>query len=248
VKSVPPDYYRRLDEAERTHWFNRGMEQIGAALLGDSLSRPGIALLDAGCGTGGFLRFARDLGIFVRLCGVDVSAEAIELARRELPEAELHVGALTAVPFDDASFDVVALNDVLQHIEEADVETSLRELRRVTRPDGALLVRTNGGRRPERPRSDWRLYSRGTLAAELARGGFHVERVTYANMAVSLLRAARGLTPKPPTETSAGIPPPSSPLATAVGSRLLELEARYLAGPGRTLLYGHTLLAVATPA
>lgn len=248
MKGVPPDYYRRLDEAERTHWFNRGMEEISAALLGDRLSRPGLALLDAGCGTGGFLRFARDLGVFARLCGVDVSAEAIELARRELPEAELHVGTLAAVPFDDASFDVVALNDVLQHIEEAEVETSLRELRRVTRPEGSLLVRTNGGRRPDRPRSDWRLYSRGALAAELSRGGFRVERVTYANTAVSLLRAARGLTPKPPTETTAGIPPPSGEFATAVGSLLLELEARYLAHPGRTLPYGHTLLAVARPA
>ncbi len=248
MKSVPPDYYRRLDEAERTHWFHRGMERIAAALLGDRLSGQGLALFDAGCGTGGFLRFARDLGVFGRLCGVDLSAEAIELARQRLPEAELHVGPLTAVPFDDASFDVVALNDVLQHIEETEVKTSLRELRRVTKPEGALLVRTNGARRPERPRSDWRLYSRGALAAELTRGGFRVERVTYANTAVSLLRAARGLTPKPPTETSAGIPPPSGPLATAVGSRLLELEAHYLARPGRTLPYGHTLLAVARPA
>jgi len=247
VKGVPPDYYRRLDEAERTHWFNRGMEQISAALLADRLTRPGLALLDAGCGTGGFLRFARERGVFTRLCGVDVSAEAIGLARRELPQAELHVGTLTAVPFDDASFDLVALNDVLQHIQESDVEASLRELRRVTGPDGALLVRTNGGRRANRPRSDWRLYSRDALAAELTRGGFRVERVTYANTAVSLLRAARGLTPKPPTETTAGIPPSSGRLATAVGSRLLEAEARYLSRPGRTLPYGHTILAVATP-
>jgi SAM-dependent methyltransferase len=248
VKGVPPDYYRRLDAAERTHWFNRGMERLSAALLADRLSRPGLAMLDAGCGTGGFLRFVRDLGGFERLCGVDVSAEAIELARRELPETELHVGALTAVSFEDASFDLVTLNDVLQHVEEAEVEASLRELRRVTRPDGVLLVRTNGGRRPDRPRSDWRLYSRSSLAAELSRGGFRVERVTYVNTAVSLLRAARGLAPKPPTETTAGIPPPSGQLTAAVGLRLLELEAGYLSRPGRTLPYGHTLLAVATPA
>jgi SAM-dependent methyltransferase len=248
VKAVPPDYYRRLDEAERSHWFVRGMEQISAALLGERLSRRGLALFDAGCGAGGFLRFARDLGAFDRLCGVDMSGEAIALARERLPRAELHVGGLVNVPFEEGAFDVVALNDVLQHVEEDEVGPSLRELRRVTKPDGTLLVRTNGGRTPSRPRSDWRLYTRDTLAAELARGGFRLERVTYANTAVSLTRAARGLTPRPPSETTAGIPPPSGTLATAIGSRLLELEARYLAGPGRTLPYGHTLLAVAAPA
>jgi ubiquinone/menaquinone biosynthesis C-methylase UbiE len=245
VKGVPPDYYRRLDEAERRHWYHRGMERLSAALLGDRLSG---ALLDAGCGTGGFLRFARSLGSFDRLCGVDVSAEAIELAREELPDAELHVGPLTAVPFEDASFDLVTLNDVLQHIEEREVEASLRELRRVLKPAGALLLRTNGGRTGSRPRTDWRLYTRAELVAELKRGGFNVERVTYANLAVSTLRAARGLTPKAPSETTSGIPPASGRLAAAIGPRLLELEARYLLRPGRSLPYGHTLLAVATPA
>ena len=248
MRSVPPDYYRRLDEAERTHWFHRGMEQIAGALLGDRLSGQGLTLLDAGCGTGGFLRFARDLGVFERLCGVDLSGEAIELARQHLPAAELHVAKLTDVPFADASFDVVALNDVLQHVDEREVEPSLCELRRVIAPGGALLVRTNGGRRAGRSRSDWRLYTPAGLTAELARGGFRAERVTYANLAVSLVRAARGRTPKAPTQTTAGIPPPSGALATAIGSRLLELEARYLSHPGRTLPYGHTLFALATPA
>jgi SAM-dependent methyltransferase len=245
VKDVPPDYYRRLDEAERGHWYHRGVERLSVALLGDRMRG---ALLDAGCGTGGFLRFARGLDTFERLCGVDMSAEAIELARRALPGAELHVAPLTGAPFEDESFDLVTLNDVLQHVEEREVEASLRELRRVLRPDGALLVRTNGGLRGSRPRSDWRLYSRGDLVAELERGGFSVERITYVNLAVSTLRAARGLTPKPPTGTSSGIPPASGGLSASIGPRLLELEARYLSRPGRSLPYGHTLLAVATPA
>ncbi len=245
MKGVPPDYYRRLDEAERGHWYHQGMERLSVALLGDRFRG---SLLDAGCGTGGFLRFARGLGSVERLAGVDVSAEAIELARGSLPDAELHVGPLTAVPFADGSFDLVTLNDVLQHIDEADVEASLRELRRVLKPGGALLVRTNGGLRASRPRSDWRLYTRDSLVAELERAGFRVERVTYVNLAVSSLRAARGLTPKAPSESTSGIPPASGRVAAAIGPRLLGLEARYLARPGRSLPYGHTLLAVAVPA
>ncbi len=245
MKGVPPDYYRRLDEAERGHWYHQGMERLSAALLGERLRG---SLLDAGCGTGGFLRFARGLGRFDRLAGVDVSAQAIDFARASLPDAELHVGPLTAVPFEDSSFDLVTLNDVLQHIEEADVEASLRELRRVLRPEGAILVRTNGGRTASRPRSDWRLYTRESLVAEFSRAGFRVERATYVNTAVSTLRAVRGLTPKPPSASTSGIPPASGRLGAAIGPRLLELEARYLARPGRSLPYGHTLLAVAVPA
>jgi len=248
VKAVPPDYYRRLDEAERSHWYHRGMEELSLALLGPRLEQTGLALLDAGCGAGGFLRLAQRLPAFERLCGMDLSAEAIELARRHLPEAELHVGGLVGLPFADASFDVVTLNDVLQHVEEAEVEPSLRELRRVLRSGGALLVRTNGGLRERRVRSDWRLYSRAGLAAELTRGGFRVERITYANAAVSLLRAARRRTPTAPTVTSTGIPGRSGAVATAIGSHLLRAEARYLARPRARLPYGHTLFAVASPA
>ena len=52
---IPKDYYRRIFEDEERHWWYRGMLSITAALLGERLTRPGQRLLDAGCGTGGFL-------------------------------------------------------------------------------------------------------------------------------------------------------------------------------------------------
>ncbi len=52
----------------------------------------------------------------------------------------------------------------------AEVDAGLRELRRVLRPDGVLLVRTNGGRHARRERADWRLYDAGSLEGR-ARGG-----------------------------------------------------------------------------
>jgi 2-polyprenyl-3-methyl-5-hydroxy-6-metoxy-1,4-benzoquinol methylase len=50
---VPDDYYDRIYEAERAHWWHRGMRATEATLLGDRI-RPGLHILDAGCGTGGF--------------------------------------------------------------------------------------------------------------------------------------------------------------------------------------------------
>jgi ubiquinone/menaquinone biosynthesis C-methylase UbiE len=247
VRGVPDDYYRRLHEVDTHHWWHRGMRSIEAALLGDRLQRTGQSVLDAGCGTGGFLAWAASTGAFDRLAGSDVSAEAIELAREVVPVAELRVAPLDALPFPDRDFDLVVVEDVLQHVHQDVLDRSFTELRRVVRPDGALLVRTNGGRHARNVRADWRLYDAPTLAHDLERGGFRPVRLTYANLPLSAAAAAFGRSPQAPTDEHHGIPEPDASFKTAVGSRLLGVEARYLARPGRSLPYGHTLLALAVP-
>jgi SAM-dependent methyltransferase len=244
---IPADYYRRIFDAEEHHWWYVGMRDLSASLLGDRMRRPGSRLLDAGCGTGGFLRWALDTGAFASAAGVDVASSAIELARRRVPEADLRTSPLKKLPFADRSFDVVVANDVLQHIPEHDVASSLGELRRVLADDGAILVRTNGARRFGSSRDDWRIYDRRTLGAELERACFRLDRVTYVNTALSLLAALRGGTPKAPTTEVHGVPvKPPSPFKNAVGRSVLAAEVRWLRRPGRTLPYGHTLLALAT--
>ncbi len=244
MRDVPGDYYRRLREVDTGHWWHVGMHRIGEALAGDQLARGG-RLLDAGCGTGGFLARMRDLGRFDRLCGIDVSAEAVELARRAVPEADVRVAPLDAIPFADREFELVSSLDVLQHVPAGALERSLAELHRVLRPGGTLLVRTNGGRHGRRERDDWRLYDAATLGAELRGAGFTVRRVTYANTALSLAAALLGRGPHAPSGETSGIPAPEHGLKAAAGSALLRLEARLLASPGARLPYGHTLFAVA---
>jgi SAM-dependent methyltransferase len=241
VKQVPSDYYRRLHEAEERHWWTAGMRELTLRLLAGRLHG---ALLDAGCGTGGFLAAAQAQarGELSRLCGTDISPEAIELTRALVPTAELHVAALHALPFEAVAFDVAVLNDVLQHVHEDELAGGLGELRRVLRPAGTLLVRTNGARHGRRERPDWRLYDRASLRDELERGGFRVERVTHANAIPSLLAPA----PRPPTDGSCGVPEPGGRLRSATGRALLGLEARYLQRWGMPV--GHTLFALARPA
>ena len=189
-----------------------------------------------------------DLGGATSLAGVDLGAAAIELARRRVPEAELAVRPLIDLPFDDASFDLVLTNDVLQHVPEADVEASLAELRRVLAPGGALLLRTNGARTLRREREDWRAYDRRTLVEALRSAGLRCERVTYANTLLSLAAIVQQRTPHAPTDERHGIPTaPPSVIRAAVGRTVLRTEARWLARPGRTLPYGHTLFALAVP-
>lgn len=242
--TVPPDYYRALYEAEERHWWHRGMQAITAALLGSRLQRPGLRLLDAGCGTGGMLAWAIGRARLAQAAGVDASDEALALAARRAPSADLHRASVSRLPFADASFDLVLMNDVLQHVREDEVETSLRELRRVLAPGGTLLVRTNGGLRARRASAEWRVYDRATLAAALETAGLRCERLTYANLAGSAWATLRGWAPQEPSEGAHGVPAPREGRADALKERLLDLEARYLARPGRSLPYGHTLFAL----
>ena len=95
MKGVPPDYYARMHAVEERHWWHRGMRELELALLRERLP-PGARFLDAGCGTGGFLRFLLDSGAIGSAAGVDVSAEAVELARSRVPEAELVVASVAS--------------------------------------------------------------------------------------------------------------------------------------------------------
>src|SRR5262249_10870980 len=181
---------------------------------------------------------------FTRLCGIDLSVEAVKLAREAVPDAELHAAPLDRLPFGGQEFDLVVSLDVLQHVPEGALDGSLKELRRVLRPGGALLVRTNGDRCARRVRDDGRAYAAATRAAALRRAGFTIRRVTYANAVPSLAAAARGRRPEAPTAASCGIPPVETGAKAAVGRGLLELEARLVAR-GVRVPYGHTLFALA---
>jgi SAM-dependent methyltransferase len=244
---IPKDYYQRIFENEERHWWYRGMLSITAALLGERLTRPGQRLLDAGCGTGGFLRWALDRGSFASAAGVDIGSAAIELAQERLPQVDLRTAPLRSLPFPNRSFDLVVSNDVLQHVHEQELDESLGELRRVLAPGGTLLLRTNGARRLHCERDDWRVYDRSTLAEQLEGAGFACERITYANMFLSLYGTLRGRSPHAPSESHDGIPRAEfSRLAGVVGSRLLAAESFWLARTGLRLPYGHTLFAVAS--
>jgi SAM-dependent methyltransferase len=247
ILELPDDYYERLFEVEDRHWWQRGMRGLSAVLLRERLARRGQLILDAGCGTGGFLRWALSLDAFDGGAGLDISAEAIELARRKLPNADLCVAEVAELPFATELFDVAVLNDVLQHIPEAQVAQSLSELRRVLKPDGTLLVRTGGARQHRAEREDWRIYDRSTLIAALESAGLTCTRITYANLAPSVAAAIRGRAPRAPTRTTHGIPSEPPGAAATIGSLLLRAEALLLARTPVGLPYGHTLLATATP-
>ena len=244
MKDVPADYYTRLADIDASHWWTQGMIDIELALLEPWLhDRP--ALLDAGCGTGGFLLRAAETGRFGALSGVDMSEEAIELARRRVPTAELEVSPLAqlpsrATPRSASSSRTTSSSTCTSESSAA----SLAELRRVLRPGGVLAVRTNGGRTARRERDDWRLYDASSLRTELERAGLSVERITYANALFSAAGAARGQSPRAPTTSGSGLPAAPGRASSLVGGAALALEVRALR-VGVRVPWGHTLFALA---
>ncbi len=106
--------------------------------------RPGMRVLDVGCGPG---TITLDLAARVSpglVVGIDVAEEVLAKAEalraeRGVANAEFLAGDVYRLDFPDSSFDVAHAHQVLQHL--TDPVAALRELRRVLRPDGVLAVR-----------------------------------------------------------------------------------------------------------
>ena len=121
-------------DVDEHHWWYRGRRLIIRAEL-ERLALPaGARVLDAGCGSG---RTLEDLGRYGEVHGIELEPEAAELARCA-GLGEVRIGRLEELPWDDASFDLITCLDVVEHTP--DDRVALRELRRVCKPGGWLLV------------------------------------------------------------------------------------------------------------
>jgi SAM-dependent methyltransferase len=98
---------------------------------------PPARLLEIGASHGGFLRLARLAGYDA--VGIELSPDIVASARATF-DVDVRVGPLERASFPNDAFDVVVSFDVLEHLAEP--ERSLREIRRVLRCDGLLLVQT----------------------------------------------------------------------------------------------------------
>jgi SAM-dependent methyltransferase len=117
---------------------------VYAEVLAHAGLSAGASFLDVGCGSGVALREAARLGAHVS--GLDAASELAALAATRVPGADVRVGDLQALPFDDGSFDVVTGFNSFQFAD--DVTTAFAEAARVARPGGRVAVQMWG--RPER--------------------------------------------------------------------------------------------------
>ena len=121
----------------------RGAADSAAYLLAHL--NAGMDLLDVGCGPASITADLAERVTPGRVVALDAASGALEAARATLrdrglsEQVEVTSGDVMALPFEDATFDVVHAHQVLQHL--ADPVGALAEMRRVTRPGGIVAVR-----------------------------------------------------------------------------------------------------------
>ena len=106
------------------------------AVRGILAGRPIGTALDAACGTGRYAGYLDSLGHEVT--GIDSTPAMLDVARAKVPAARFAIGDLTALPLADGAIDLAVCTLALTHC--ADPAPPIRELARVVRPGGSVVV------------------------------------------------------------------------------------------------------------
>ena len=175
--------YPIMFRVEQSHWWYAGRRKILTEFIEEICSkitdrRPRI--LDVGCGTGANLMMLSQFGDAE---GVDVSEDALAFCRERGLE-KVRLGAAEKLPYEDGTFDLVTALDVVEHID--DDLAGLREMRRVLRPGGRVLLFVPTFMFLWGVQDDVsnhrRRYRLPELRSVLEKAGFEIERTTYANI------------------------------------------------------------------
>lgn len=189
------DYYRRMRELEASSWWNAGMRDVAGHLLARTGLEDEGRLLDVGCGSGQTIAWFTTHRPGWSGVGFDVAAEGLRAAT-VLGETVVRASALD-IPFAADTFDLALSFDVLQHLPltGGDVR-ALTEIRRVLRPGGHLLVRTNAQAfpvTPDDPEYNFHKYGADELRQKLVEVDFDVIRLGRINALLGLAEIPREL-------------------------------------------------------
>jgi 2-polyprenyl-3-methyl-5-hydroxy-6-metoxy-1,4-benzoquinol methylase len=237
-----------LDQEDR-HWWYRGRRRIVEEEITRVPIRSSARVLDAGCGSG---RLLDELAEYGAVSGLDMNPDSVSIAQRRGHE-DVRVGVVEELPWEDETFDLVTCLDVVEHT--ADDRVSMRELRRVVRPEGRLLITVPAYQglwsSHDVFNRHYRRYDRRMMRAVAADVGLRIERMTYFNSlllppaaAVRLAQRFRyrrnGASNGNHTSDVELTPPWLSPALELP----LRVEAAWLRGGTRTIPAGLSLMAV----
>jgi SAM-dependent methyltransferase len=248
---MQPNDYADLHALEDEFWWFAGMREITAALLDPICPRSANnVVLDAGCGAGGNLNWLRRYAEPQRIFGVDFNSDALRFCRAREHNL-LAQASVVSLPFRAGVFDLVTSFDVLGQLSDQGDEKALREMHRVTKPGGVVMVRTaayqwlHSGH--DIALHTCQRYNLELLGRKVEAAGFRVLRATYANSLLLPAAILRRLVLKRigVVDQGSDVKRLPSDVLNKVFKTMLGSEARWLRRPGSRLRFGLSAICVA---
>jgi SAM-dependent methyltransferase len=219
--------------AEQTHFWFRGFRQFVQPLIAGALEGvPAPRLLDCGCGTGSNLTMLRPYG---EAFGFDLTMSGVEFAHAH--GHRVARASVASIPFSDAVFDLVTSFDVFQVLPNDVEQSAIREIARVLKPGGRLVMNVAALKvlhgRHSVLSEEVRRYTPKRLRWIVESAGFRIERLSFAHAGILPIllpvrmwhRFAARNGAVPAGESEITVPP--APL-NATMSALVALEAKAL--------------------
>ncbi len=231
--------YDRMAEHDSTHWWYRARRDVLASVIARKVKLPTAAtILEIGCGTGHNLPMLGAFGT-VDALEIDDAAAAIATQRLGKPVSQSPLPALTGIP--EGAYDMVALLDVLEHIE--DDRAALIAIAKRLKPGGTVLLTV-----PQYPwmwsghdvaNHHFRRYTKATLCKVVADAGLTLDLLTHFNSLLFPLAAADRLLARATGREGSDDALPAAPI-NALFEKIFGLE-QHLVGrvpmsPGVSLL------------
>lgn len=244
VVFMQPELYDQLNKMEDTHWWFAARREILRAVIEKHLEKRPACILDAGCGTGGNLGILRSLGGRVKAMEINPFAAAVAADKHG---AEVFSGSLPDnVPFPVESFDLIALFDVLEHVQDDD--QALTVLASRLRPGGCLVVTVPAfpflWSNHDEVHNHKRRYLAPDLAGKIERCGLNIIFFSYFNFylfpIIALVRVIHRALPIKPRNGDLSMP---APILNSLLRYIMSSEAKLL--QKTRLPFGVSLVAVA---
>jgi SAM-dependent methyltransferase len=251
---MQPETYTMLATREDTYWWQIARRAMSVRLLGQCEIPRGGRWLDLGCGPGGNLAMADCFAPRLAV-GVDVSTIALSIAQRRKPRARLVRANLNnALPFDEATFDVVTIFNVLYHDWVTSEAAVIAEINRVLRPGGVFLITEPAfailARQMDVAAMGRRRYRIADIVRLCQTAGLHVDQTSYFTsfgfpllLAMKILRRLKPVGQGAQSEAGADMKP-LNPVVNAMLQWLSGLETHAISAKFR-IPFGTTLLCLA---
>ncbi len=177
--------YHLVNKFENTHFWYRAMNELTINILKKRIKQK-VKILDAGCGTGGLSQKLKQFG---KVTAIDINNLALQYARKKKLDRVIKA-SVCSLPFKKNSFDVIISLDVIYHKKVEDDIIALKEMNRVLKPGGIIILRVpafeclRGGH--DIVVETKHRYSLPELKYKLVESGYHIIKISYCNMILSI--------------------------------------------------------------